>query len=172
MMKKNPKIIQNTFFNPLQQQVTSRKSTQHQKLRDLFNYSFSDTEKHSKTEMQQEESSNHESYLKIDDDIEDFLGVIQGTNEHKESADDEYSDDDENDDDDDDDHENDSENDHVSDDDSSSEEEDYEDSKIPSIDDDIEFNSDEDKRKTSRDLHYNTDPKDRPYSFLELMAMS
>lgn len=141
-------------------------------LQDFMNYSFSENDKTTTAELLREESSNHESYAKFEDDLKDFLGVFKDEKAKEESLiDNEYSEEESDDNQDDEDIEN---NDQDSDeDDSESDEDDYEESKIPSIDDDIGFNSDEDK-ETTDDLQYKdeSEPKAHSYSFLELMAMS
>nr|XP_026493493.1 flocculation protein FLO11-like [Vanessa tameamea]XP_026493494.1 flocculation protein FLO11-like [Vanessa tameamea] len=138
-------------------------------LQELFNIDFkgnndetvNDTDE-PKSDLDEDESLNHESYSKIDTDF-DFLGVLNGKKEHRlyEQNDYHYESDDETDDNDED----------------NSYEDEYEESKIPSIeddDDDTEFESDEDdedKNETKKSFKDNQEKK-HSYSFLELMAMS
>ncbi|CAH2087130.1 unnamed protein product [Euphydryas editha] len=137
-------------------------------LQELFNFdSKNNHDENSKdlSDLDEEESSNHESSLKTDTDF-DFLEVFRGKKEHRQSKSEENDYDYESDDADDEDEDNDNNN---------SYDESVE-SKIRSYDDDTEFESDEDDdaddNKTIRHSHTDKKKKKRPLSFLELMAMS
>ncbi|XP_052742613.1 mucin-2-like [Bicyclus anynana] len=125
-------------------------------LEEFLNFNFNDDEEkgssNARGDLQKEESMNHESYLKIDD-FEEFLDMHLSDKKHS-SDDDQYGNDDEDDENEDDDVE------------------EYENSKIPSIDDDTEFPSEEEKHETGRHSNTENTEEKRPYTLFELMAMS
>ncbi|XP_039758886.1 mucin-5AC-like [Pararge aegeria] len=130
-------------------------------LEEFLNFNFNeDDEKdpnQSGADLQEEESSNNESYLKMDD-FEEFLD-LHLSDKKKLSDEDQYGNDD-----DDEDGENDDDDD---------EDDEYENSKIPSIDDDTDFQSDDNgKQETGRYSSNDGANEKRPYTLFELMAMS
>lgn len=145
--------------------TSSETATTNDILQELFNYNEKiNRDENSKdlTDLDEEESSNHESFLKADSDF-DFLEMFSGKKEHRQSKSEENDYDYEGDDDDEDDNENNNYN-------------ETEDSKIRSFDDDTEIESDEDENEdeheTLRNSYTDKKQKKRPLSFLELMAMS
>ncbi|XP_069360192.1 mucin-5AC-like [Maniola hyperantus] len=134
--------------------IPNEASTTSDIFEDFLNFNFNDDDEkdpsHSRADLE-EESSNHNSYLKIDDDFEEFLDMHLSD---KKKTNNQYDSDEDDDD----------ENDNIDD-------EEYENSKIPSIDDDAEFQSDE-KQESGRNSNRNGAKEKRPYTLLELMAMS
>lgn len=127
---------------------------------EFLNFNFNEEDdkdpgtSNSRADLQKQESSNQESYLKIDD-FEEFLDMHL-SEKKKLPEEDLYGNDD------DDEDEEDSENDE--------DDEEYE-SKLPSIGDDTEFPSEEDEKPESVRTSNGSSTK-RPYTLLELMAMA
>ncbi|XP_045501115.1 flocculation protein FLO11-like [Colias croceus] len=126
----------------------------------LFGFNFNSGTSSKDKEILEGQSSNHANFVKPvvdddDDDLTDFMDELNKKGQHlnDHSKDDEYEDDDDDDDDEDDDDD---------DDDSSNEDDDDNDDSKPKKDHNSE---------SSRDSRYESFNLDRPYSFLELMAM-